>query len=133
MNSIKSWVIFSSLFCLLITSSLQAKHPWKCSRGKSSRADYVIVGVGTAGAVLAKRLSDDKKTSVIALHIGENLTEDPLIKFSVNARITVPDAIIGPPFYQNGLTVPQPDADNRQLLWAVALPEGGASSINAGA
>ena len=38
-------------------------------------ADYVIVGVGTAGAVLAKELSDDKKTSVIALHTGSNFTD----------------------------------------------------------
>jgi choline dehydrogenase-like flavoprotein len=129
MHCLKSLVIFSCLFCLLINSSLQAKHP--CS--KSARADYVIVGVGTAGAVLAKRLTDDKKTSVIALHIGENLTEDPLIKFSVNAGITVLDALIGPPFYKNGLTIPQPNADNRQLLWVLATPEGGASSINAGA
>lgn len=96
-------------------------------------ADYVIVGVGTAGGLLAKRLTDDKSTSVVALHIGENLTNDPLIKLSEGALITVPLALIGPPLYQNGLTIPQIEANDRELLWALALPEGGASSINAGA
>ena len=96
-------------------------------------ADYVIVGVGTAGAVMARELSDDKCTSVVALQVGENLTEVPVIKYSAGALATVLDGTVGPPFYDNGFTVPQPNADDRQLLWAVANPEGGASSINAGA
>lgn len=110
------------------------QHPLQAGlEGKRLTADYVVVGVGTAGAVVAKRLSDDKETSVIALCRGENLTEDPLIKFSKNALITVLDGIIGPPFYVNGQTTPQSFADDRELLWTMATPEGGASSINAGA
>lgn len=127
-------------------------------------ADYVVVGVGTAGAVLANRLSADRKTEVIALHIGEYLTDDPLIKYSKFAIITVPAALLGTPLpinvaaldlplplkqelqtflgpfsptvaplYDTGLTIPQSNAANRQLMWAMALPLGGASSINAGA
>lgn len=127
-----------------------------------STADYVIVGVGTAGALMAKRLSDDKKTSVIALHNGEYLSNDPLIKYSKNAIFTVSSSLLGLPnlaekvdlpaplallfanliadippgvpfLYQSGLTTPQPNADNRGLLWVLSLPAGGASSINAGA
>lgn len=109
------------------------RHCHHHSRNDTTQADYVIVGVGTAGAVLAKELSDDRKTSVIALQIGENLTQDPLIKFSDNALFTVLSGLIGPPLYQNGLGIPQVDADNRELLWMLATPEGGASSINAGA
>ena len=100
---------------------------------RTAHADYVIVGVGTAGAVLAKKLSDDKKTSVIALHNGKNLSEDPEIKFSKNAFTTVLSALFGSSFYETGLTIPQPNADDRELLWAVGLPDGGDSSINAGA
>lgn len=128
MKICRSLILLSSLFCLLSNSSLQAK-----SCHQSSRADYVIVGVGTAGGLLAKRLTDDKKTSVIALHVGENLTEDPQVKYSRNAITTVLSALIGPPYFENGLTIPQPNADNRELLWVLALPEGGASSVNAGA
>lgn len=128
MSHLKSFILFSSLFCLLANPSLQAR-----CRDRSLEADYIVVGVGTAGAVVAKKLSDDRRASVIALHVGENLTEDPLIKFSADAAITVPYLLVGPPLYQNGETVPQPNADDRQLPWGIALPEGGASSINAGA
>lgn len=117
-------VIFFSI------SSLHANCNGKC---KPARADYVIVGVGTAGAVLAKKLSDDKKTSVIALHSGENLTDDPLIALSANSPITVFSALFDNPLYEAGETIRQVLADNRELRWVIALPEGGASSINAGA
>lgn len=131
---------------------------------KSYRAaDYVIIGAGTAGATLAKKLTDDKKTSVIVIHDGKNLSADPLIKYSKNAPITVLDTLLEAPspidpahihlpdpvkkafqtilaklppnpfpLYQTGLTTPQIDDDERQILWVVALPEGGASAINAG-
>jgi choline dehydrogenase-like flavoprotein len=115
---------------LLISFSLEA-HPLT--------VDYVVVGVGTAGAVVAKRLSDDKKTTVVALHSGENLTQDPLIKYTANVPFTVLSALFGQispelaPLYETGFTVPQPFADDQKLFWVIALPEGGASSINAGA
>lgn len=125
-------ILYVCLLCFFAQFHLQASARKKCTR-KSNTADYIVVGVGTAGAVVAKRLTDSKKNSVIALHVGENLTDDPLIKYSKNAVITVPAAIVGPPLYENGLTLPQIDAFDRELLWAIAQPEGGASSINAGA
>lgn len=47
--------------------------------------DYVIVGAGTSGSVLAAKLSDPDpitgkfKNSVLVLEAGENLTADPLV------------------------------------------------------
>lgn len=41
--------------------------------------DYIIVGNGTAGGVLARKLSDDKKTKVLVLESGVNHTTDPKI------------------------------------------------------
>lgn len=114
---------------LLLTNSLQAG----VFGPDGNTADYVIVGAGTAGCAVAKLLTDDMQTSVIVIHNGPNLTADPLIQYSANAAITVPLGLIGPPLYINGETVPQPFADNRELNWAIAVPEGGASSINAGA
>lgn len=37
--------------------------------------DYIICGCGTAGSVLAKELTDDKKTSVLVLEDGTNLDD----------------------------------------------------------
>lgn len=162
MNLLKFFALVPVIFCQLFAHNLHAR---ECISNQTSfTADYVVIGVGTAGGLLANRLSRDKKTSVIALHIGENLTQDPLIKFSKNAVFTVPAPLLGtplpfdpaslnlpiplrsafqtylgalsptlPPLYDTGVTIPQPDADFRQLLWAMALPLGGASSINAGA
>ena len=96
-------------------------------------ADYVVIGVGTAGAIVARMLSDDMKTSVVALHLGTNLTEDPEVKFSENALTTVLLTLFGIEFSKRGDTTKQVNADLRQLFWVLAKPEGGASSVNAGA
>lgn len=126
---IRPFSFLALILCVIFSQSLEAKSK-SC---QTSRADYVVIGVGTAGAVVTRKLSDHKKNSVIALHIGENLSDDPLIKFTKNQAITVADSLVGPPFYENGETVPQIAVDNKQITWAMALPEGGATAINAGA
>lgn len=35
--------------------------------------DYIVIGAGTAGGVIAKKLTDDKKTSVLVLEAGTNM------------------------------------------------------------
>jgi choline dehydrogenase-like flavoprotein len=122
----KRKILWWSFIILLPTSTESKQRCFGCY-------DYIVVGVGTAGGAAAKKLSDDKRNSVLALHNGKNFTNTPLIKFSRNALLTVASALLGPPLYENGETVPQPHADNREILWALALPEGGASSVNAGA
>ena len=113
---------------------------------------------------MAKRLSDDKKTSVIALHSGQNFTNSFICKYGKNTIFSVLTPLLGAPIpfdlsqldlppdvqqalqnfinlsgnaakplYETGVTVPQPNADDRELLWVIGLPEAGASSINAGA
>ncbi|GIP60847.1 oxidoreductase [Paenibacillus woosongensis] len=39
----------------------------------SRRFDYIVIGAGTAGGVIAKKLTDDKKTSVLVLEAGTNI------------------------------------------------------------
>ena len=43
-------------------------------------ADFVIVGGGTAGLVLANRLSEDGKTQVLVLESGKRITDDPKVQ-----------------------------------------------------
>lgn len=147
MKCIATFLTFCSVSIFVPFVSADESH----SQSISYDADYVIVGVGTAGATMAKMLTDDGITSVIALHNGENLTNNSLIRLSKNAKFTVLSSLIASPniptdikaqlgnilgipvsfLYQNGLTLPQ--IDNQEILWEISLPEGGASSTNAGA
>ncbi|MGO4889512.1 GMC family oxidoreductase [Anaerobacillus sp. MEB173] len=38
--------------------------------------DYIIIGAGTAGGVIAKELSDDNQTSVLVLEAGTNMVDE---------------------------------------------------------
>lgn len=93
--------------------------------------DYLIIGAGTAGSVLARKLSDDTNNYVVALHNGPNRNQNSLITLSSNSIIAVLNALIGAPLYALGLTTPQFAANNRTLSWVYALSFGGASAVNA--
>ena len=94
---------------LSLLSTLQAS-----SGVKGNSADYIIVGVGTAGGLLAKRLTDDKKTSVIALHSGQNLTGSFILKYGKNTIFSVGTTLLGspPPFNPADLDLP-PDVQQQ--------------------
>jgi len=87
--------------------------------------DYVIVGGGSAGCVLAARLSEDPAARVCLIEAGDR-DKNPLIHMPVGfAKMTT-----GPLTW--GLeTVPQKYAMNRVIPYAQAKVLGGGSSINA--
>jgi len=87
--------------------------------------DYVIVGAGSAGCVLANRLSADPDKRVLLLEAGGRDT-NPYIHMPVGfAKMTA-----GPLTW--GLkTAPQKHANDREIPYAQAKVIGGGSSINA--
>lgn len=88
-------------------------------------ADYVIVGAGSAGAVLAARLSEDPKVSVILIEAGKRDTH-PLIHIPAGVA-----GLIGHRQLDWGYrTVPQPGLDGRQINLPRGRVLGGSSSIN---
>jgi choline dehydrogenase-like flavoprotein len=87
--------------------------------------DYVIVGGGSAGCVLAARLSEDPSARVCLIEAGGRDT-NPLIHMPVGfAKMTTG------PLTWGLVTAPQKHANNREIPYAQARVLGGGSSINA--
>lgn len=87
--------------------------------------DFVIVGGGTAGAVLANRLTENPRWNVLVLEAGpsnEGVLDSIVPNYSFNLQSTIYD--------WNYTSTPQPGLNNRR----VAIPRGhilgGCSSIN---
>ncbi|MEV0296926.1 GMC family oxidoreductase N-terminal domain-containing protein [Nocardia sp. NPDC050710] len=88
-------------------------------------ADYVIVGAGSAGAVLADRLSADPAVRVVLVEAG------PPDK---NKFAHIPAAfskLFRSELDWDYLTEPQPQLRNRQIYWPRGKTFGGSSSMNA--
>ncbi len=88
--------------------------------------DYVIIGAGSAGAVLASRLSEDRDVSVLLLEAGGEdrhpLQQMPLAFLRVGQSAT----------YNWGFeTEPEPGMDGRRLPIGRGKGLGGSSAINA--
>jgi len=91
------------------------------------RYDVVIVGGGSAGCVLANRLSADPGTRVLVLEAGR-----PDWRFDVFAHMPAALAFpIGSPFYDWGYrSEPEPFMHHRRIYHARGKLLGGSSSIN---
>ncbi|GAA5524947.1 Alcohol dehydrogenase [acceptor] [Microbulbifer aestuariivivens] len=88
--------------------------------------DYVIVGGGSAGCVLANRLSADEKHRVCLLEAGRP-DRSPLIQIPAGISFLVP----GKRYNLHHYTEAQAELNDRRLFWPRGRTLGGSSSINA--
>jgi len=88
--------------------------------------DYIIVGAGSAGCVLANRLSADPATKVLLLEAGGGDTS-PFIHMPAGLARLVGNRRIDWNYY----TEPEPELLGRRLYWPRGRVLGGCSSINA--
>ncbi len=87
--------------------------------------DYVVVGGGTAGCVLANRLSADGRHRVVLLEAGPRDTS-PWIHLPIGYGKTMVHKTLNWGFY----TEPEPAMNDRPIYWPRGRTLGGSSSIN---
>lgn len=87
--------------------------------------DYVVVGAGSAGCVLAARLSEDPAVRVLLLEAGG---PDAAREIAVPAAFS---KLFGTEHDWNYWTDPEPATDARPRYWPRGKVLGGSSSINA--
>lgn len=82
---------------------------------KNLTYDYIVVGTGPAGSVIAKTLTDDKQISVLVLESGGNHDKDIPIKDSTFALEL--EESYSPDYFWQGEGVPQEGLDGRSFEW----------------
>jgi choline dehydrogenase len=88
--------------------------------------DYVIVGAGSAGCVLANRLSENPDYRVCLIEAGPE-DRNPFIHMPFGVLSIIRSTVLNWGFW----TEPQPQLSNRRLYWPRGRMLGGSSSLNA--
>ncbi|MCP4385079.1 MAG: choline dehydrogenase [Hyphomicrobiales bacterium] len=91
----------------------------------ASTYDYIVIGAGSAGCVLANRLSADPERSVLLIEAGGK-DRHPLVRLPMLMGKLMHSGIYNWKFD----TEPEPELDNRRIYWPRGKALGGTSTIN---
>ena len=99
--------------------------PRQTARSGQDEFDFIVIGAGSAGCVLANRLSADPHTRVLLIEAGGP---------EVNPAIQVPGkwtSLIGTGIDWNYVTETETGLDGRAIKWPRGKSYGGSSTLNA--
>ena len=91
----------------------------------ASTYDYIVIGAGSAGCVLANRLSADPNRSVLLLEAGGK-DRHPFVRLPMLMGKLMHSGI----YNWRYDTEPEPELDNRRIYWPRGKALGGSSTIN---
>ncbi|CAF0986465.1 unnamed protein product [Adineta ricciae] len=142
MNSAKSnFLLLTILFCFIAVETLTYYHNninnnYHLHRTRHKRCldasigncyDYIIVGSGTAGSILARKLSDDPNNKVLLIEQGYWSSLNPKIQEASKWYSLLSDPLVELGY----VSVPQPELKNRTITQPRGQGTGGSNSINA--
>ena len=87
--------------------------------------DYLVVGAGSSGCVVANRLSEDGRTNVVLLEAGP-----PDNYLWIHIPIGYAKTMFNPVYNWMFETDPEPEMKGRKVYWPRGKTLGGSSSIN---
>lgn len=114
--SVHNWFLFRIALLFLVTSEAHAQKQF----------DYVILGGGTAGLVVASRLSEDPAVSVAVIEAGDFERNNPIVANTTTLGIAIRDPKVD--WQYKGISPEY--APNQTLIWSAGKGLGGSSLIN---
>lgn len=101
------------------------------SRSRDKSVDYVVVGAGSAGCVVANRISADQANSVLLLEAGDWDDRPEIHAVDATSVLSLLTSDWSPQIDWGYSTDAEPHLDGRQIPVARGKVVGGCSSINA--
>lgn len=88
--------------------------------------DYIVIGAGSSGAAVARRLAERPDTSVLLLEAGAARHKD----FWVRVPLGIGKLLTNPKYVWPFHTEPQPQLGGQSIYWPRGRMPGGSSSVN---